>query len=159
MLVSGAVGGVARAAVCTAKELGARVIAGVRKTQVTEAEHIGADEVIALDDPDALRALANVDIVANTVRGETAQQLMNKVRSGGTFVSATDKPGNEHLYPSVRVVSFVSKQNTDNMTRMARAVNEGRLDIPVHKKMPLSQARAAHEAVQAGVPGKVLLIP
>jgi hypothetical protein len=49
-LVSGAVGGVGRAAARTAQDKGAVVIAGVRKKQLDAARSIGADQVVALDD-------------------------------------------------------------------------------------------------------------
>jgi NADPH:quinone reductase-like Zn-dependent oxidoreductase len=82
-LVAGAFGGVDRSAVFTAEELGARVIAGVLKKQFAAARTLGADQVVALDDEDALNALAPVDAVANAVRGKTAEQLLGKVKPGG----------------------------------------------------------------------------
>lgn len=109
VLVSGAVGGVARSAVCTAKEMGATVIAAVRKSQLQEAETLGADEVVALDDEHAFDLLRQVDVVASTVRGDTAGKLMRKVSDGGAFVSVTSAPENAKDFPSVRVLSFVSK--------------------------------------------------
>jgi NADPH:quinone reductase-like Zn-dependent oxidoreductase len=85
VLVSGAVGSVGRAAVYTAKNLGASVIAGVEKRQFEAAKKLGVDAVLALDDAAAFAAFAQVDIVANTVRGATAAALMQKVKNGGTF--------------------------------------------------------------------------
>jgi len=62
VLVAGAFGGVGRSAAFTAKELRARVIAGVLKKQFVAARRLGADQVVALDDEDALNALAPVDV-------------------------------------------------------------------------------------------------
>jgi NADPH:quinone reductase-like Zn-dependent oxidoreductase len=76
ILISGAVGSVARAAVCTAKDKGAVVIAGVRKDQLDEAKSLGVDQIVALDDEAAFKVLPPVDGVANTVRGKTAEQLL-----------------------------------------------------------------------------------
>ena len=67
VLVAGAVGGVGRAAVLTAKKLGAVVIAGVRKKQMDEAKTLHADEVLALDDEEAMNRLGFVDAVADCV--------------------------------------------------------------------------------------------
>ena len=50
VLVTGAVGNVGRSAVWTAKKAGAKVIAGVKKSQMKEAATLGADQVLALDD-------------------------------------------------------------------------------------------------------------
>ena len=56
VLVSGAAGAVGRCAVYMAKALGAHVIAGVQRFQLDQADSIGADETIALDDPAAFAA-------------------------------------------------------------------------------------------------------
>ncbi|MGB6431006.1 MAG: NADP-dependent oxidoreductase [Candidatus Acidiferrales bacterium] len=159
VLVSGAVGSVARAAVCTAKDKGAVVIAGVLKRQLDDAKSVGADQVIALDDQAAFNALAQVDVVANTVRGATAEQLLGKVKDGGTFASVTGVPASAKNRPSVRTVAFVSKQDPEVLLYMARAVRDGKLKIPIALKLPLREAREGHIAVEKRAAGKVLLLP
>lgn len=158
VLVSGAIGGVGRSAVFTAKALGAIVIAGVQARQSDEARGLGADQVVALDDAGALGALAPVDVVANTVRGKTAEQLLGKVKPGGVFASVTGAPDNAGDHRSVKVVSFVSKQDATAMAELAQAVADGRLAIPVGRKLRLGDAAEGHAAVQAGGIGKVLLL-
>jgi NADPH:quinone reductase-like Zn-dependent oxidoreductase len=158
ILVSGAVGSVARAAVCTAKDKGAIVIAGVLKKQLQEARDLGADQVVALDDEAAFKALEPVDVVANTVRGKTAEQLLSKVKKDGTFASVTGVPENAKDYPSVHCVAFVSKQDPKTLLYMAKAVKDGKLKIPVAKKLPLKDASQGHSMVEKGVGGKVLLV-
>jgi NADPH:quinone reductase-like Zn-dependent oxidoreductase len=159
VLVSGAFGGVGRSAVFTAKERGARVIAGVLKKQLAAAASVGADEVVALDDEVAMNALAPVDAVANAVRGETAERLLGKVREGGVFASVTGAPANAKDYPSIKIVPFVSKRDAETVGRMAEAVAAGKLAIPVDRKMPLANASEAQVAVGKGGTGKVLLLP
>jgi NADPH:quinone reductase-like Zn-dependent oxidoreductase len=158
-LVSGALGGVGRSAVFAAKERGAKVIAGVRKSQLNAAKSLGADEVAAIDDDDALSAIAPVDAVANTVRGPTVGRLIGKVKPGGVFASVTGAPDNAKGFPAVRVVAFVSKQDARTVLHMAQAVSAGKLVIPIARKLPLRDAAAAHAAVEKGVDGKVLLLP
>jgi NADPH:quinone reductase-like Zn-dependent oxidoreductase len=159
ILVSGAAGGVGRAAVCTAKDRGAVVIAGVLKKQLEEAKKLGADRVVALDDEDAMRALEPVDVVANAVRGKIAELLLGKVKPGGTFASVTGTPGNTNDHPSVRVVPFVSKDDPKTLLSMAQAVIEGRLAIPIHEKLALREASKGHAVVEKGGVGKILLVP
>jgi NADPH:quinone reductase-like Zn-dependent oxidoreductase len=158
VLVSGAVGSVGRAAVCTAKDKGAIVIAGILKKQLQEAKDLGADQVVALDDEAAFKALASVDVVANTVRGKTAEQLLSKVKKGGTFASVTGVPDNAKDYPSAHCVAFVSKQDPNALLYMAKAVKDGKLKIPVAKKLPLKEAHQGHTMVEKGAGGKVLLV-
>src|SRR6202142_264215 len=57
VLVTGALGSVGRAAVHTAKKMGAQVIAGVRKKSLKDAEALGAAGVVAIDDDDAIASL------------------------------------------------------------------------------------------------------
>ena len=58
MLVTGALGSVGRTAVYLAKQQGAHVLAGVRQNQKSDAESLGADEVIAIDDDAAYTSTA-----------------------------------------------------------------------------------------------------
>ncbi len=160
VLVSGADGGLGRAAVYTAKNMGARVIAGVRKHQLEAAKHLGADATVALDDPAAFGALAQVDIVANTVRGDTAAALLSKVKPGGTFASATGIPDNAKDFPNVTAKAFHSHQDAIALFELMEAVRDKKLAIPIARKMALREAAAAHAALgKGGLDGKILLIP
>lgn len=159
ILVSGAVGGVGRSALFTAKDRGAVVIAGVQKKQLEAASKLGADQIVALDDEEAMSALAPVDVVANTVHGKTAEMLLGKLKPGGVFASVTGAPENAKDYPAARVVAFVSKQDTDTLRYMAEAVRDGKMFIPIDRKIPLSEAAAGQAAVEKGGIGKVLLLP
>jgi NADPH:quinone reductase-like Zn-dependent oxidoreductase len=159
VLVSGAAGAVGRCAVYMAKALGAHVIAGVRRFQLAHAEGIGADETIALDDPAAFASIPQVDIVANTLRGKTATDLLAKVKDGGTFASVTGEPDGTKDHPKVRVVSFVSKQDRTVIAFIADAVNAGKITIPIGRREELKNAGAAQAEFTKGGIGKVLLTP
>jgi NADPH:quinone reductase-like Zn-dependent oxidoreductase len=159
VLVSGAAGSVGRSAVFAAKDRGAVVIAGVLKKQLDGAKIFGADRLVALDDPAAFADLQPVDIVANTVGGKTAEDLMGKVKAGGTFASVTGAPANAAKYPQVRTVAFVSKQDTKNLEYTVEAVRAGKLKIPIGSRVPLRNAAEAHAAFAKGSTGKILLLP
>src|ERR1700722_10105533 len=159
VLVAGAAGAVGRCAVYMAKVSGAHVIAGVQSFQLDEADNIGADETIALDDPAAFAAIPQVDVVANTLRGKAATDLLAKVKDGGTFASVTGEPDGAKDYPKVRVVPFRSKQEREGIAFIADAVNSGKLTIPIGRREELKNAGAAQAAFTKGGIGKVLLIP
>jgi NADPH:quinone reductase-like Zn-dependent oxidoreductase len=159
LLVSGAAGAVGRCAVYMAKVSGAHVIAGVQRFQLDQADSIGADETIALDDPGAFAALPQVDIVANMLRGKPATDLLAKVKDGGTFVSVTGAPDGTKDYPKVRVVPFRSKQDRAGIAFIADAVNAGKMTIPIGRREELKNAGAAQAMFTKGGIGKVLLIP
>jgi NADPH:quinone reductase-like Zn-dependent oxidoreductase len=159
VLVSGAAGSVGRSAVFAAKDRGAVVVAAVLKRQLDGAKALGADRVVALDDPAAFAEFQPVDVVANTLRGKTAEDLMGKVKEGGTFASVTGAPANAAKYPGVRTVAFVSKQDTKNLKYTVEAVRAGKLTIPIRSKLPLRNAAEAHAAMAKGRAGKILLVP
>jgi NADPH:quinone reductase-like Zn-dependent oxidoreductase len=159
VLVSGAAGAVGRCAVYMAKAVGARVIAGVRRFQLDQAESIGADETVALDDPAAFETIPQVDVVANGLRGKAATDLLAKVKDGGTFASVTGAPDGAERYPKVRVVPFRSKQDRAVIAFIAAAVNSGKLTIPIGLREKLKNAGAAQATFSKGGIGKVLLAP
>ena len=159
VLVSGAAGAVGRCAVYMAKVLGARVMAGVLRSQFDQADSIGADETIALDDPAAFAMIPQVDIVANTLRGKAATALLAKVKDGGAFASVTGEPDGAKDYPKVRVVPFRSKQDREGIAFIADAVNSGKMTIPIGRREELKNAGAAQAAFTKGGIGKVLLFP
>ena len=65
-----------------------------------EAKTVGADQVVATDDDNAIANLPMLDVVADTVNGKTAEKLIAKVKPGGVFASvlgARRTPRGTHL--------------------------------------------------------------
>ncbi len=157
-LVVGASGNVGRSAVFTAKQRGAVVIAGVLKSQMDEAKTIGADQLVATDDDNAIANLPMLDVVADTVNGKTAEKLIAKVKPGGVFASVLGAPQNAAKYQSVKVVPVFSKFDRKTLEFMAEAVRDGKLVIPISERLPLSEAAEAQAAAEKGGIGKILLV-
>jgi len=158
VLVAGAAGNVGRSAVFTAKQRGATVIEGVLKRQMDESKTIGADHVVATDDDSAIANLASLDVVADTVGGKTAEKLIAKVKPGGVFASVLGAPQNAAKYPSIKVVPVFATPDPKTLQFMAEAVRDGKLVIPISRKLPLSKAAEAQAAAEEGGIGKVLLV-
>jgi NADPH:quinone reductase-like Zn-dependent oxidoreductase len=159
VMVVGAVGNVGRSAVFTAKDRGATVIAGILKKQFDQAKNVGADQLVATDDDTALVSLAQLDAVADTVGGKTAEKLIGKVKPGGVYASVVGAPQSAAYYPSVKMVHVFSKFDGKTLEFMAAAVRDGKLVIPIGPRFPLSQAAEAHAAAEKGGVGKILLLP
>jgi NADPH:quinone reductase-like Zn-dependent oxidoreductase len=159
VLVVGAAGNVGRSAVFTAKDRGATVIAGVLQRQMDDAKSVGADQVIATDDDNAIANLPALDAVADTVGRALAEKLIAKIKPGGVYASVVGPPQNAAKYPSVKVVPVFSHFDRGTLQFMAEAVRDGKLVIPISEKLPLSKAAEAQAAVEKGCAGKVLLIP
>jgi NADPH:quinone reductase-like Zn-dependent oxidoreductase len=158
VLVVGAVGNVGRSAVFTAKDRGATVIAGVLQKQMDQAKTIGADQIVATDDDDAIASLSPLDAVADTVGGRTAGKLIAKVRPGGVFASVVGAPQDAAKYPSVKVVPVFSHFDRKTLEFMAAAVRDGKLVIPISERLPLSEAAKAQAQAEQGGSGKILLV-
>ncbi len=80
VLITGALGSVGRAAVHSAKKMGARVIVGVRGRQLEEARSLGVSGALATDDDQAIENFPLLDAVADTVGGDVAARLIAKVK-------------------------------------------------------------------------------
>jgi NADPH:quinone reductase-like Zn-dependent oxidoreductase len=158
VLVAGAVGNVGRSAVFIAKQKGFAVYAGVLNRQKAEAEKIGADFVVALDDEEAVRNLKPLDAVADTIDGKTAELLLEKVKPGGVFASVLGPPANAAAHPKVTVKAMQVTPDATMLVQLAEAVRDGKLSIPIGEKFPLSSANKAHADAEHGRGGKILLL-
>lgn len=158
VLVTGAVGGVGRAAVHAAKKLGARVIAGVRANQKGEAQELGAEQVVAIDDDAAIAGLPQLDAVADTVGGETIAKLIPRIRKGGALGSVVGEPA-AAKGRDLRVRAFLAHADPARLRALAEDAARGELTIPVEKRLPLEKAREAQKLAERGGVGKILLLP
>ena len=134
------------------------MIAGVLKSQMDEAKTVGADQLVATNDDNAIANLPMLDVVADTVNGKTAEQLIAKVRPGGVFASVLGAPRNAEKYPNVKVVPVYATPDAKTLQFMAEAVRDGKLMIPISRQLPLSNAAEAQATAEEGVIGKVLLV-
>ncbi len=164
VLVTGALGSVGRVAVFVATQHGARVIAGVRSSQLADAASLGASQVVALDDPKALQALGDefspgLDAVADTVGGPVAASLLPLIKKGGVLGTVVSGPPAADQY-DVQVVHIMSQPDSKRLAQLAKLNQQGEFTIPIARVMPLSEVREAHAIEdKGGLDGKLLLIP
>jgi len=159
VLVTGALGSVGRAAVHSAKKLGAQVIAGVRGKHLEDAQALGVAGVLAIDDDDAVSQFEQVDAVADTVGGETAAKLLAKVKDGGTFGYASvlsEKAAAEHS--KVTVTRVFAKPDPSKVREFADDVRDGKFVLPIGRRMPLRDAGEAQALGEKGGIGKIVLL-
>lgn len=159
ILITGALGSVGRTAVFVAKQHGARVTAGVRKSQVEEAQALGAERVVALDDPKELELLKDFDCVADTIGGKVGQSLLRAIKPGGCYASVVGAPeGAEKL--DLRIATMTAQPDASRLAELAADEASCKFAIPINKVMPLSEIREAHElGEKGGAGGKIVLIP
>jgi NADPH:quinone reductase len=177
VLVAGGAGAVGHFAIELAKYAGARVITTVSGPAKAElAAKAGADLVVNYREPDAadqIRAFtgaAGVDRVVELALGANLQLDLAVLKPGGRIAcyaaEATDPvlPVRACMNANV-VIRFVLLYSVpaDALAQAARdisaALEAGALtELPV-TRFPLAGIAAAHDAVEAGAIGKVLVIP
>jgi NADPH:quinone reductase-like Zn-dependent oxidoreductase len=159
VLVTGALGGVGRAAVHTAKKIGAQVIAGVRGKELDDARALGVSDVLAIDDKDAIEKFPLVDAIADTVGGEVAAKLIVKVKQSGSFGYASALPENAAAKnPTVKIARVLTRPDPSKVREFADDVRDGKFVLPIGRRMPLCDAAEAHVLGEKGGIGKILLL-
>lgn len=159
LLVTGALGGVGRTAVYVGIERGARVIAGVLRSQKKRAESLGADQIVAIDDDREIDSMPTLDAIADTIGHDVIGKLIPKLKAGGVLGSVLGKPKAAEG-KDIRVEAFSVQPNPERLGELAQAVRDGAFSIPIARKFKLSQAAEAQRLSEQGsVDGKILLVP
>ena len=159
VLVTGALGSVGRAAVHTAKKIGAEVFAGVRKKNLDEARSLGVAGVLAIDDEEAIAKFRSVDAIADTVGGAVAVKLLGKVKQGGSFGYAAALPeGAAAQNPTVKIKRVFAQPDPSKVREFADDIRDGKFVLPIGRRMPLRDAAEAHVLGEKGAIGKILLL-
>ncbi|MBV8570567.1 MAG: zinc-binding dehydrogenase, partial [Acidobacteriaceae bacterium] len=147
-----------RTAVYTAKQKGARVIAGVRARQKQDAAALRVDQVVAIDSDEEINGLPELDGIADTVDHDVIDKLLRKLKRGGVLGSVLGKPkGAEGK--DIQVAAFMAQPDAARLEKLAEAVRKGALTIPIGRKFKLSEAREAQKlSEQGGIEGKIALL-
>ena len=159
VLVTGALGSVGRTAAFVAKQHGARVIAGVRRNQLEEAKQIGVDATVALDDDAAIQQMGKVDAIADTIGGSVIGKVLPQLKDGGRLATVVGKPEAASRRSDIHVVEVYCKPDAKRLHALALNVQQGDLQIPIARTLPLADVREAQTLVENGKAGKVVLIP
>jgi len=157
VLVTGALGAVGRFALHAAKARGARVVAGVRSAQVTQALAIGADaaQVLGMPVAEGLR----FDHIADTVGGHEVAALCHYARVGARIRTVSTTPIVADGLPSVPVFIAV-RIDACMLDRVAGLVASGRVTLPIARIMRFAEASEAHRLLDSGsTGGKIVLRP
>ena len=173
VLVLGASGGTASAAVQIAKLAGARVFAVTSGAEnVARVKELGADVVYDRDTVDFSRqvfadtAKRGVDVVVENVGEATWKGSVRALARGGRLVcyGATTGPRGDIdlrvlFWKQVEIIGTTMASRPE-FEAMLRAVFRGDLAPVVDSVLPLDRAREAHERLEAGGQfGKIVLVP
>jgi NADPH:quinone reductase-like Zn-dependent oxidoreductase len=159
VLVTGALGSVGRAAVHTAKKIGAQVIAGVRANESSDAHSLGVSDMLAIDDDKAIEKFHLVDAIADTVGGDVAAKLIAKVKQNGSVGYTSVLPQTAAAQnPTVKITRVRTQPDPSKVREFADDVRDGKFVLPIGRRMPLRDAAEAHVLGEKGGVGKIILL-
>jgi NADPH:quinone reductase-like Zn-dependent oxidoreductase len=158
LLITGALGSVGRTAVHVAKQHGAYVIAGVRSNQRADAEKLGVNEVVAVDDEKQLNSLKELDAVADTVGREVIDRLIPHIRKNGVLATVIGRPKSADG-KDLQVHEVWSESDPKRLQELAAELARGEFKIPISKRFKLAEIRQAHTLAEKGGGGKIVITP
>jgi NADPH:quinone reductase-like Zn-dependent oxidoreductase len=154
VLVHGAGGSVGSYAVQLAVNAGLNVIATASAEDGPYVKSLGAATVIDYKGQRFERLAPKVDIVLDTVGGETRERSFAIIAPGGILVSVVSEPVVPPNAPrDVRAVFFLAEVTAQRLETLTTLFDQGRLIPRVGSVLPLENARTAHEML-AGAPHK-----
>ncbi|WP_017594959.1 NADP-dependent oxidoreductase [Nocardiopsis potens] len=162
VLVHAAAGGVGHFAVQIAKARGAYVIGTASAPKHGFVRGLGADEVVDHREQDPVEAAGEVDVVLDTLGGETPIRSLRALRPGGIVVSilptGTDRLPAAAAELGVRGVEMIVEDDHAGMRAIAALARSGALRPEVAGVFPLEKAADAHRQGETGrVAGKLVL--
>jgi NADPH:quinone reductase-like Zn-dependent oxidoreductase len=160
ILVHGAAGNVGGYAVQMARGIAREVVATAFSRDVSYVEGLGAHRVIDVNASKFEDVVRNLDVVLDTIGGETQIRSFEVLKPGGLLVSAVHDPDvQEAARRGVRALFFLVEVSSERLEQIAALFEAGELTANIGDVLPLRMARNAHEML-AGKPhkrGKIVL--
>ncbi|TVZ90407.1 zinc-binding alcohol dehydrogenase family protein [Streptomyces sp. BK340] len=179
LLVPGAGGGVATAAIQLAHHAGIRVLATSHgPARCNRARRLGADECFdyrADDIPAQVRKATDgrgVDVVLNAVGGDTIAQGLQCLRDRGRLLAIGSAQGRQFAFDGFRFLLREQQVIGVNVTpltptrrfaifqKLLALIQASHITVPIDHFQPMAQAAEAHRRIESGAAlGKTVLIP
>ncbi|MEV0117352.1 NADP-dependent oxidoreductase [Streptomyces sp. NPDC050844] len=162
VLVHGCGGGVGHVAIQIAKALGAHVIVTAGGTKRTFVEGFGADEAIDYTAADFTEAVRDVDVVLDTIGGDTVERSLEVLRPGGHLVTAVAEENSELIgnyeAAGIRFSGIAVDPDPVALRSLVDLVEQGRLRVHVQETFPFERVADAHRLLDGGhLQGKLVL--
>jgi NADPH:quinone reductase-like Zn-dependent oxidoreductase len=159
VLIHAAAGGVGSFAVQFAKSKGAHVIGTASGTHLDQVRQLGADEVIDYRTTKFEDVARDVDVVLDTVGGDTQERSWSVLKRGGVLASLVQPPSPEKAAARGAQGFFVrQKANGEQLAKIAELVVGGKVKVNVETVLPLREARQAQDLSQKGHSGGKIVL-
>lgn len=159
VLIHGAAGGVGTFAVQLAKWRGARVIGTASAHHHAAVRALGADEVIDYTTTRFEDVVHNVDLVLDTIGGETLQRSWATLKPAGMLVTLVETPSEELAAAhGVRARLVGAEAKGETLAKIAELIDAGSITPVISAIFPLREVHEAHMLSQSlHVHGKIVL--
>lgn len=158
ILILGAGGNVGAYAVQLAARTGLDIVAVAGLKDLELVRSLGAKTALDYRTVNFEEAIPQVDVLIDTVGGETLERTFEKLKSGGVLVSVVStRPLPQRT--GVRSVFFYAEVTTARLGVLTKLFEEEKLSARVGSVLPLKDAQSAHYML-AGAPhkpGKIVL--
>jgi NADPH:quinone reductase-like Zn-dependent oxidoreductase len=145
VLVHGAAGGVGLFALQLAHRAGAHVIATASAHNLDFVRGLGASEMIDRNAQRFEDVAGRVDVVFDTVGGETLERSWSLLEPAGGRMVTVAASAEQTRDARVRDAFFIVESRHDQLAQISSLIDAGQLRAVVGARFPLSAAREAYE--------------
>ncbi len=146
ILILGAAGNVGAYAVQLAARAGLHVTAIASSADVECVRSLGAETVVDYQKERFEETVTGMDVVLDTVGGDTQQRSLSVLKRGGIIISVVAPvPDVMQKRYGIRAAYFYVQVTTARLNKIAGLFDSGELLTQVGTVLPLGQARVAHE--------------
>jgi len=150
-LIHGAAGGVGLFAVQFAKWKGAHVTATASTANVDFVRSLGADTVVDYTATLFEQVAQDVDLVLDTIGGDTRLRSMKIVKRGGMLVSVVEAPPAELAAElGIRAINNQTLPTSDHLRQIVAVIDAGQAKPAIRRAFALHEAHRAHALSETG---------
>lgn len=125
-------------------------------------EAVGADEVIDYTAVDFTEAVHDIDVVLDTIGGDTVERSLEVLRPGGHLVTAVAEEDVKLIEKfeaaGMRFSGIAVDPDPVGLQGLVELVEEGRLRVHVQETFPFERVADAHRVIETGhLHGKLVL--
>ena len=159
VLVHAGAGGVGSFAIQLARNAGARVVATASGDGLDIVRRLGADQVVDHRSQAFEDAVSDVDVVLDTIGGDTQARSFGVLRRGGYLASVVAPPDEALAAAHGISASFVYHQsNAARLAELVEMIDLGELEVLVDRVVPFASLPDAFEHQASGrARGKIVL--
>lgn len=161
VLILGGSGGVGTSAIQLARWKGAKVYSTASTRNQDYIRNLGAEAIDYLNTSPA-DLLSGIDLIFDTVGGETGLAALRALRPGGAYVTPVPPIASMDPFDAlqIRAATYGIQPSGDLLRQISAATEEGHLDLPIERIFPLAAVQEALETSKAGrTRGKLIIRP